>query len=292
MASIQDKTGTEKAQGGVSTRTVRDEAITAQKIHADVKGGSHLFYDGKGQPLLFKADLSGVAVTTADTDEVALLPNGGHLFYNTVGDISTAPYGPKADDLGLNLAPDLTNNEAVSYIFGGALAAGVPFANPFGLTVAQAPADKKNMPHPVFMRMRFTIEDVSGSDDLEFGFRKAEDIATAPAGYADVAAFKIVSGDIKTVAIVGGGAPSLVDTTQNWADNEEHELMVVLFGNGIVKFFLDGKEPTVTQAYQFTDALVVVPFAYILQDAGLTNVYLSDSLELGKVRQIKNLKEE
>jgi hypothetical protein len=159
---------------------------------------------------------------------------------------------------GLGVELDKTNNDGVEYIPGGSTARGR-----FAFTIGTDPA--------FFARLKFKQSDVSGSDELIFGVRKRETVATAYTTYTDYAAIgqvtQAASADIKTVTRLNTGVAGIVDTTQNWADGETHTLGVDVGPTGKVMFSIDGAFPTVTQAFTFDDADVVVPFLHIIHTA-------------------------
>lgn len=120
-----------------------------------------------------------------------------------------------------------------------------------------------------FLRARFSIADVSGTDDCAIGFRKIEANQANIDDYADMAVLNVISGDIKIETIVGGAATVTTDTTDNWADLAVHELVVMVSSTGVVTYTIDGQAPTVTAAYTFTNGLNVMPFFYFLQDTDI-----------------------
>lgn len=144
-----------------------------------------------------------------------------------------------------------------------------------GVLSSQIPAFKVGTDAAFFLRVRFSIADVSGTDDCLIGFRKVEANQAAVDDYADMAALNVIAGDINIETIVGGAATDTTDTTDNWADGETHELQVNVSAAGVVTYLIDGVAPTTTAAYTFTDALTVMPFFYFLEDtdiAGAVNV--------------------
>lgn len=118
-----------------------------------------------------------------------------------------------------------------------------------------------------FLRVKFRIEDVSGTDDCLVGFRKAEAYQANVDDYDEMAALNVISGDINIETILNNAATTTTDTTDNWADEETHTLQVNVSATGVVTYLIDGVAPTVTAAFTFDDAEVVVPFLYFLHDA-------------------------
>lgn len=123
-----------------------------------------------------------------------------------------------------------------------------------------------------FLRTRFSIDDVSGTDDCAIGFRKVEANQANIDDYADMAVLNVISGNIFIETIKGGAATVSTDTTDNWADNATHELVVNVSSTGVVTYTIDGVAPTVTAAYTFTTALNVMPFFYFLQNTDIAGV--------------------
>jgi len=138
-----------------------------------------------------------------------------------------------------------------------------------GILSSQIPAFIVGTDKAFFLRARFSIEDVSGTDDLAVGFRKVEANQANIDDYADMAVLNVISGDIKIETIVGGAATVTTDTTDNWADLATHELIIYVSDTGAVTYTIDGVAPTVTAAYSFTNGLTVMPFLYFLQDTDI-----------------------
>lgn len=138
-----------------------------------------------------------------------------------------------------------------------------------GVLTSQIPAFIIGTDNPFFLRARFSIADVSGTDDCAIGFRKCEANQANIDDYADMAVLNVISGDIKIETILGGAATVTTDTTQNWLDTETHELVVNVNASGAVTYTIDGLPPTVTAAYTFTGGLTVMPFFYFLQDSDI-----------------------
>ncbi len=139
-----------------------------------------------------------------------------------------------------------------------------------GILASQVPSFIIGADDAFFVRARFSIEDVSGTDDCAIGFRKVAANQANIDDYADMAVLNVIAGNIPIETIVGGAATVTTDTTQNWADLETHELSVLVSSAGVVTYTIDAAAPTVTAAYSFTNALNVMPFFYFLQDTDIT----------------------
>lgn len=138
-----------------------------------------------------------------------------------------------------------------------------------GILSTQIPSFIVGTDAAFFLRARFSIADVSGTDDCAIGFRKVEANQANIDDYADMAVLNVISGDIKIETIKGGAATTTTDTTDNWADTATHELVVYVDADGAVTYTIDGAAPTVTAAYSFTSGLTVMPFFYFLQDTDI-----------------------
>ncbi|MCP4660055.1 MAG: hypothetical protein GY856_32030, partial [bacterium] len=190
---------------------------------------------------------AGAATGTAG-DENLMQCNNSLWEYHMLG--TQTIVGPTLGTYGVNAILDDAEDDGVEFCLGiSALNKGV-------FVVGTAPA--------FFARMRFSIDDVSGTDDCAFGFRKVEAYQANIDGYADWAALNVISGNINIETEVGGGGTTTTDTTNDWADGAIHELEVRVSAAGVVTYKIDGVDPLVTAAFTFTDATVLVPFFYVL----------------------------
>lgn len=155
----------------------------------------------------------------------------------------------------LNIGMDQTDNDGVE------LCAGILNSNPLAFKIGEDAA--------FFLRVRFSIEDVSGTDDCAVGFRLAEAYQANIDDYNDMAVLNVISGDINIETILNGAATVTTDTTDNWADGATHQLEVFVSNSGVVTYTIDNVAPTVTAAYTFRDAIYVVPFMFFLNAADL-----------------------
>lgn len=274
MASIGTKKGVERARGGITSRSIKDGAIVGPKLSDDLRQGAYLDYNGKGQPTLSLA--TGAAATGGDaTEHIAHLPFGGTLHYTPINAIAQAVKGPEANANGLRLDFDAANGDGVNIVPGGLF-------GPWRTTIERTAGG--TVPDGVFIRARLVIEDVSGNGEFNIGFRKAEAVQAAVDNYDEAAYINVLAGDIKLESILNNAATVTVDTTSNWADGEEHELLVTVDGKGNVKFKVDGRDPVVNLAYQFDDNEVIVPFIHHVQAAEFSFIYVK-RLEVGRLSQ-------
>lgn len=205
----------------------------------------------------------GAAGGTAGDENLMITPQG-QLEYHILGTqtiLAPSLVSVSEGVSALNISMDQTDNDGVE------ICAGIMNSNRCAFKVADDAA--------FFFRVRFSIADVSGTDDCAIGFRKVEAYQADIDDYADMAVLNVISGDINIETIKGGASTVTTDTTDNWADAATHELKVLVDADGAVTYQIDGVAPTTTAAYSFTADLFVVPFFYFLHDsdvAGEVNV--------------------
>jgi len=132
-----------------------------------------------------------------------------------------------------------------------------------------------------YAKMRFTIADVSGTDDCAFGFRKVEAYQANIDDYDEMAALNVISGNVTIETILNAGTTTVTDTTEDWADAAEHELEVRVSAAGVVTYKIDEGTPATVAAFTFDDAEVVVPFLYFLQATTSPGAVVLKSFECG-----------
>ena len=127
--------------------------------------------------------------------------------------------------------------------------------------------------------LKFSLADVSDTDDCAFGFRKVEAHQAYLDDYDEMAAWNIISGDISLETILNGGGTTTHEVTNgggdsagNWADAGVHTLKVSVDKAGAVTYTIDGVAPTAstTLTFSFDDGEVVTPFGYHLHAAAST----------------------
>ena len=202
------------------------------------------------EPLCVKKTGAGAATGTAGDENLCKL-NNCTFEYHVLG--TQTIVAPGLGTYGLNIVQDETENDGVEYCLG------ISSLNKGVFTVGTDAA--------FFARMKFYIDDVSGTDDCAFGFRKVEAYQANIDDYDEMACMNVISGDIKIETILNGGATTTTDTTLNWADGAIHELEVLVSAAGVVTYKVDGVPPTTTAEFTFDDAEVIVPFFYQLAAA-------------------------
>ena len=193
----------------------------------------------------------GAAVGSAGSEN--LMYTGCNIFeYHIIGTASVL--APTRIATGLTIGLDVAENDGIE------ICPGILAGNGSAFVVGTD--------GPFHFRCTFDIADVSGSDNLMVGFRKAEAYqATALDDYDEMAAFDVVSGDIKTATVINAATTVITDTTNDWADLATHVLEVDVALNGAVTYKIDGVAPGTTVAYTFDAGEVVVPFFYNRYDA-------------------------
>lgn len=174
---------------------------------------------------------------------------------------------PSLTATGLNIGMDQTDDDGVE------ISQGILSKNKHAFTVGTDNA--------FFIRVKFKIEDVSGTDDCAVGFRKAEAYQANIDDYDEMASLNVISGDINIETILNGAATTTTDTTDNWADLETKTLQVNVSSAGVVTYLIDGVAPTTTAAFTFDTAEVVVPFLYFLNDTDLAGAVEVTEWECG-----------
>ena len=95
-----------------------------------------------------------------------------------------------------------------------------------GILASQIPSFIIGTDQAFFLRARFSIGSVAGTDDCAVGFRNIAANQANIDDYADMAVLNVISGDIVIETIKSSAATVTTDTTQNWADGETHELRI------------------------------------------------------------------
>jgi hypothetical protein len=208
---------------------------------------------------------TGAAPANTDTGVIRMLCNGVYFEKTNIG--TQTLFMPTLAAGGIDVAGDQEANDG--------------FAITQGITANDKHAYKVGTDGAFFARIKFSLADVSGTDDCSFGFRKAEAHQAAVDNYDEMASLNVISGDIKIETILNNGATVVTDTTDNWADNETHELEVRVSAAGVVTYRIDNKLPTTTAAFTFDADEVVVPFFQFIHDTDLCDTIILKEWEVG-----------
>ncbi len=208
---------------------------------------------------------TGAAVDGTQGDEnIMMFPRTGMEFHNITAQTILCP---QLTASGLNVSMDQNDNDGVEVTQ--------------GILSRCRAAFKVGTDGAFYAKCKFSIADVSGTDDCAFGFRKAEDYQTAIDDYDEMAALNVISGNIKIETILNGAATSTTDTTEDWADGETHTLEVYVSAAGVVTFKIDGAEPGTTASFTFDSDEVVVPFFYFIHASDLAGEINLQDWEVG-----------
>lgn len=224
----------------------------------------YVYEDFRTPIATFDGDGDGVAGTTGPN----ILVTGDNIFeYEGVGTMDSAVLIWNADT-GLLLTSNMTSdNVGIEINLGNSAGAdsttGLRSKGAFTVGTDDAFGASLN----------FTLADVSGTDFCFFGFRKAEanQAAEGALTYTDYALLAVISGDIKIYTSLNNGTEGITDTTDNWADTENHTLTVLVDHIGRVTFEIDGVAPTTTTSFTFDNGDVVMPFFRIQNATDIAN---------------------
>jgi len=212
------------------------------------------------------AGIGGAAAGATGNENILKFSNNETLYHHVMGTQTILIPAVTAD--GLNIAQDLTNND-------GAELSSCPVTGSGGVqfVVGTDPA--------FYFACTVTVTDVSGTDDFAIGFRKAETYQANVDDYDEMAAFNIISGDIKTETIINGASTVTTDTTDNWTDTQSKTVKVLVSAAGVVTYQVDGSAPTTTAAFTFDDAEVVIPFVYLLHTSDAAESTIITAWDVG-----------
>lgn len=136
--------------------------------------------------------------------------------------------------------------------------------------------------------LKFSIADVSGTDDFHFGFRRAEIPNAAFDNYLDAAGFHVNGTTLNLETILNNAATTTTNTTDAMADAARtYTFKVLVSAAGVVTYQHDITTegtlaaPTVTAAFTFDDGDPVVPFIFFLNSADVAGEVAIYKWEVG-----------
>jgi hypothetical protein len=216
------------------------------------------FVDVSGDKITFRASpiaqstLSTCVVPTgvAATTDLLSFENGMIMEQFIIGTQTILAPRMGAAALGLTVSADLTNAEGKEISFGAART-----SSKHSFTIGTSPA--------FYMQLRFSCNDVSSVEPAYFGFRQTEANNAVYAAYNEFCLYGlndgIAPGDCSISTRKAAGAVVDTDTNDAWADAATHTLRINVSSAGVTTFLFDGVAPTVTQAFTFTNGIVVHP---------------------------------
>jgi hypothetical protein len=257
----------------LSSEFLRSQGPLDQRIRGRKFDDRYVYTRFKNLPLpQLKVDAAGTlnatgggAATGDAGDENRLLFPEAYFEYHILGAGQTILYPQKAA-AGLDIGMDQTDNDGVE------LTNGIEDGGPAVFTVGT---------DACFFKVKFSIADVSGTDDCAVGFRKVEAYQANVDDYDEMACLNVISGDIKIETILNNGATSTTDTTDNWADGETHTLEVYISTDRAVTFKIDGAAPTTTQTFSFDSGEKVIPFFFFLHASDVAGAVVLKEWEVG-----------
>lgn len=203
-----------------------------------------------------------VAVGTTDVLNHCYTPNGHLMCYEALGAGQTIT-GPVIVANGLNVSGDQTEDEGYEVYSHFLGADGRPFV--IGLDPA------------FYFLCKLSVANVSGTDDLQVGFRRAEICRPNWDDYLDGAAIGIITAAdpaaIQLQTILNNGATTETDTTDTLADTIAVQFKILVSAAGAVTYQHDIASPgtlaapTTVAAFTFDNGDPVVPFVRFLHAA-------------------------
>ena len=179
---------------------------------------------------------------------------------------------PVMDATGLLVSGDLTATEGFEYNWGAARS-----NSRHAFTIGTSAA--------FFLEWKFTVADVSGAAPYMIGFRKAEANNATLTSYTDYAMIGLDAvaavGNVVLKTELNAGGTTNTDTTDAWNDAESHTLKVLVSAAGVVTYEIDGGAPSVTAAFTFDNADVVVPFMRLEHQAGAPGAVHWETVKVG-----------
>ena len=242
----------------------QDRALNPYNV-ARVMDSSRMFDSFNVQPV--SAAIGGGAATGSAGDENVLIEGLNSYTYHILG--TQTILAPQLGAAGLDINMDQTANDGVEIV-------------PGTITSLSRYASTVGTDATFEFRVKFSIADVSGTDDCAVGFRKAEAFQAGIDDYDEMACLNVISGDINIQTILNNAATVTTDTTDNWADLATHELKIRVNKSGSVQYFIDGVLPTVNANFSFDAGEVVIPFIYFLNDADVAGAVQLQELEVGR----------
>ena len=131
-----------------------------------------------------------------------------------------------------------------------------------------------------FCRLVVNVGDVSGTDDLVFGFRKAEAYQANVDDYDELAGLQINGTVVNQHTILNNAATVETATAAVAADGVDIELEVRVDKARAVTFWVDGVDRS-KATYSFDDDEKVVPFLFFLNAVDVADVVALKEWEVG-----------
>lgn len=181
--------------------------------------------------------------------------------------VNTFPYVSAS---GLELATDA---DATNGVLGWELTNGILSTSNAAYTIGSFGFNGK-----IFAEATITIDDVSDSTSMGFGWRKVEAYQAAIASYTD---FAVITKDGSENIDIDhdlndSGTATSTDTGLNWADGESYELRIEVNQDGVCKFFIDDTEYASSTGFTFDSGDTIIPFLHMVNETGDAGVSISN----------------
>lgn len=261
----------------VVRRHIAPGAVSPLKLHNSLRQGTYVYEKFNYMPNVTKS--VGYGDPTGATGDVNLA-----MFRNmnaawSVKGAGQTILGPSVviGEQALDVSQDQGVDEGVEYNFGATQGIGNPLAYITGTT------------KPVQARLKLKLPDVSGAAECAFGFREIESSQAFLDDYTDLACINVQAGVVNVEEILNNAATVTRNSGEVATDGQTIELKVRLTGRGI-RYFFNGQELIqAATAYQFQNAINLLPFFFFLHAADLTPVYF-DEFEFAYVDDIDDFK--
>lgn len=234
----------------------------------EIRDPSNIMYEGfKKGGVCFGVTNTGLPTGTAGNVNGIITSDGNYFEYCIKG-TQTILYPTWTLGTGLNIIFDQTADDGVE------LTNGVTSIARTAFVVGTSPA--------FHLRAKFTITDVSGTDDCAIGFRKAEAYQANLDDYDELFGINVIGGAIYKTAILNGAATDDDDTTNTWADAAEKTIEIKVSAAGVCTILIDGVAPvSAGTAHTFDAGEVVVPFFFVLNHTDLYDSIIFTGWEVG-----------
>jgi hypothetical protein len=234
-------------------------------------------YEATEDPAAIQADGTVASGTAAEVNILHL--KSGNLQYSALG-TQTITVPVMITDavnslVALNIGMDQTDDDGVNiWSHYGPGASGRPFV--IGSDAA------------FYALWKWSVQDVSGTDDLHFGFRRAEIPNAAFDNYLDAAGFHVSGTTVNLETILNNAGTTTTDTTDAVADAARtYTFKVLVSAAGVVTYQHDIASegtlaaPTSVAAFTFDDGDPVIPFIFFLNSADVAGEVAIYKWEVG-----------
>lgn len=247
-----------KLADGMGNADFPDGTIKQTKLDRDF-----IFEEFRSNPATAKL-AGGAAAGATGTTNVMTFPDNT-FEYHIKG--TQTILAPVIGATGLDISMDNTDDDGVE------LTNGITARSRVAFVIGTSPA--------FYMKAKLKIHDVSGTDDLAVGFRKAEAYQANIDDYNDMAALNVISGNITEETILNNGATVVTDTTLDWADDAEKTLEIYVSATGVVSMKVDGVAVPTFTTFTFDTGDTVVPFLFFLNATDIADGTVVESWEVG-----------